>query len=133
MPEAFERIGYGGFSVDLSGILPMSRYQPKHAARKDGNHKEICDRFLQWNCSLSDSSGIGIEGFPDLVVGLGFVTLLVEIKDGAKGKLSPGQVDFHAGWRGSPVEIVRSVEDVDKLVERIRRAAYAQARKGVET
>ena len=49
----------------------------------------------------------GIAGCPDVLVGHGGRTVLLEIK--AKGgRLSDAQKDFHATWPGGPLVVVRT-------------------------
>ena len=130
MPEAFERIGYGTFSEGLTMGMP------RYAATRDGNHTEVVKRFESWHASVLDLSKVG-GGCPDLLIGLCGKDVQCEVKPGdgtaQQRRLRPKQAKHKAEWKGRPVEKIESVADVDALCERIRRAAYAQARKGVET
>jgi hypothetical protein len=65
-----------------------------------------------------DLTGVG-SGCPDKLVDVHGVNVLVEIK-AAKGKLRAGQEEFRRGWRG-PVEVARSLEDVQEVVRRYRK------------
>mgnify|MGYP003660429714 FL=1 len=41
--------------------------------------------------------------------------MLAEIK-GEKGKLNPMQEAWHRRWTGEPVVIIRTIQDVEKLI-----------------
>ena len=79
-------------------------------ARVDSNQKIIAEAFRKCGYSVAHLHQVG-SGCPDLVVGKGGITTLVEVK-GAKGELTEHQEKFHADWRGSPIQIVRTVEEV---------------------
>lgn len=89
------------------------------ARRRDANHAEIVRALLAVGCSVVDTSNIGIEGFPDLIVGYRLRTVLIEIKaPDERGRLSRGaqrsavrQAEWRAKWRGGPVFVVRSPEE----------------------
>lgn len=93
------------------------------AARQDDNHKAIRSTFERLGCLVQDLSGVG-KGVPDLLVWIASqrVLVLVEVKDGSKSKsaqsLTSDQVTFHNKWlgRNAPVCVVRSMDDVVKLV-----------------
>jgi hypothetical protein len=53
-------------------------------------------------------------GVPDLMVGRGGVTYLLECKSPV-GKLTPDQVEWHRDWQGQ-VAIVRSVQEALQAV-----------------
>lgn len=54
----------------------------------------------------------GIAGCPDVLVGYGGTTWLLELK-GKRGRLSEAQQKFHAEWlgRGGPIAVVRSIPE----------------------
>lgn len=87
--------------------------------KKDANHNAIADAFTSVGASVSDTSALGGD-FPDMVVGLVGVNILVEVKT-ADGKLEPGQERFRDEWRGW-YEVVRSPEEAIALVMRVRKA-----------
>lgn len=92
---------------------------------RDHNHQEIVARFEALGCSVGDLALAGVEGWPDIVVGLVGYNFLVEIKNpstsyGRKG-LNAEQSNFAGGWRGGRVYVVRTVFEVDVLVENLRR------------
>jgi glycerate kinase len=99
------------------------------AKRIDSNQNEITQTFRSMGCSVFITSMVG-NGFGDIVVGIGGSpggdtgeNWIIEIKDGAKPlsrqKLTVDEINFHASWKG-PIAIVRSVEDVVNLVNRVR-------------
>lgn len=81
-----------------------------HSVKRDANHSEIAIGLVRAGCSVLDLAKVG-SGSPDLLVAhpKGFSNVLLEIKV-AKGKLSPGQVEWHRHWFG-PVFVVRTLED----------------------
>lgn len=91
----------------------------RRAARTDANHAEIVQALRNAGCSVFDCSGLG-GGFPDLCVGIGGRTVLVEVKDGSKPPsrrlLTPDQLDFHAKWKGGTLAIVCDVESALRVV-----------------
>lgn len=90
-------------------------------SRKDANHDTLAAVYLQYGCSCVDSSAMG-GGFPDALVGCAGVTDLVEFKSEG-GTVTPAQVTFDATWRGSPVWLIRSANDVDLHVQSMRKRA----------
>lgn len=61
-----------------------------------------------------DTSRVG-HGFPDIVVGIRGVTLLMEIKTD-DGTLTPAQMRFHRRWQGHR-SVVRTLEEALKVIE----------------
>lgn len=74
-------------------------------------------------CSVVSLAPLG-KGLPDLAVGYGGLTILVEVKDGllspSKRKLTPDEARFHETWTGG-VRIVKDEKDVGATVETLRR------------
>lgn len=75
--------------------------------KRDANHAEIVDVLKKYGFSVYDAAHAGRD-FPDLVVGCGGQTFLVEVKSSEKAPLTPGQVVFAREWRGSAVVVLRS-------------------------
>ena len=75
----------------------------------DANQKEIVEALRKAGCSVFVASTVG-KGFPDLIVGKGGRTVLVEIKT-KKGKLTEDQVHFYENWKGSAIIIVRTIDE----------------------
>lgn len=82
-------------------------------AKVDANHKVIVDALRAIGVSVQSLADIG-HGCPDIVAAKGSMTWLIEIK-GPKGKLTPDQLKFIDGWRGT-VHIIRTVDEAFKLV-----------------
>ena len=78
------------------------------ASRVDANHSEIADGLRAIGRSVLSLHRLGQDA-PDLIVGNGKTNTLVEIKT-ASGKLSEGQKEFFAAWRG-PKAVVRSLDE----------------------
>jgi len=89
--------------------------------RSDGNADEIINALQGCGASVFriNPSGGRRNGLPDVVIGIDGTTLLAEIKQPG-GKLTDEQIDWHAAWRGAPVHVLRSVEDVGALVGAVR-------------
>jgi Holliday junction resolvase len=87
--------------------------------KRDSIHSAVVDAFRKMGLSVYDASHAG-KSFPDLVVGYGRATYLVELKTG-KAPLTAGQVSFAAAWRGSPVVGLRSVTEAIDWACAIRR------------
>lgn len=92
----------------------------------DANQGEIIAAFRALGCAVHDCSGVG-NGFPDLVVGLVGVNLLVECKTDA-GTLTPDQVRFIGEWRGL-VYIIRSAQEAQDLVVQTRQEIAKRGRR----
>ncbi|WP_057921137.1 hypothetical protein [Lysobacter capsici] len=96
------------------------------AAKRDANHGQIVDRFLELGCSVEELEHVGIAGFPDLVVGCIGVNHLVEVKnpDTAYGRagLNKNQREFNGRWRGAQMIAVSSEDEVTAVVQNWRRA-----------
>lgn len=84
----------------------------RRAARTDNNHAMIREAFRTLGWAWADTFRLG-QGFPDGVVSKSGVNILIEVKS-ADGKLTDDEAEFAATWRG-PYEIVRSVEDVERI------------------
>lgn len=106
------------------------------AARADSNQAEIVNAFRGQGASVFSLHRVG-AGCPDLLVGFAGRTLLVEVKRPAgpngglsRSALTPDQIAFRSAWRGAPVHVVRTLEDVGVLLagyERLARAPGAES------
>ena len=84
----------------------------------DSNHAEIVKALRSYpDVSVFSTATLG-KGIPDLVVGINGVTVLVEVKVGRK-KLNALQASWHAAWTGTPVVVMRTVDEVHALVQNI--------------
>jgi len=77
-------------------------------ARIDTNHKEIVAALRKAGASVVSLAAMK-HGCPDLLVGYGNETMLMEIKKDAKAKFTPDQLQFMANWRGGSISRVDSV------------------------
>lgn len=75
--------------------------------KRDAIEADVVEALKRLGWSVAKWSALNC---PDLVIGRHGVTHLVEVKSG-KAPLKPGQIDWHREWRGSPVIVLRSVDD----------------------
>lgn len=94
--------------------------------KKDGNHNELKAAFQQLGCSVLDLYDVGIGGAPDIIVGCAGSTVCVEIKNPetryGRAGLNTNQTAFSRDWRGGPLYVVSSLDEVAALVNNLRRA-----------
>lgn len=83
------------------------------AARVDGNQSAIVAALRAVGCSVHSLATVG-DGCPDLLVGKGGQTYLIECKQPGK-RLSPIQKAWHAAWRGK-AHIAYSVDQALMIV-----------------
>jgi hypothetical protein len=90
-------------------------------AKVDRNHVQIVEAFRQHpQVSVFSTARLG-GGVPDLILGVDGWTIPVEVKVGKK-KLNRLQQAWHEAWHGTPVVIVRTVEEANVLVQNVRMA-----------
>lgn len=98
---------------------------PRRKAKTDDNQKAIVDTFRSMGISTAITSNAG-DGFTDLVIGYGGLTVLVEVKDGNKPpsaqKLTPDQQKFHGSFLGA-ITTINSVDKAILLGNRLRTLA----------
>ena len=90
------------------------------ARRTDINQQAIVTALRQWGASVAVTSAIG-GGFPDLVVGVNGVNVLLEVKrphPPSAGALTDDEDRWHAGWQGQ-VAVVRSPEHAISVCENV--------------
>lgn len=89
----------------------------KHG-RPDANQGQIVQQCRDLGYSVAVTSDLG-NGFPDIMVGTAGFNLMFEIKDPSqppsKRRLTPNEVDFHAGWRGQ-IDVVETIDDIVRVV-----------------
>lgn len=94
----------------------------RRAAKVDANQAELVKTLRKLGISVAITSSAH-DGFPDLVLGYGGVTVLAEVKDGnrppSERKLTPRQVEFHGEFAGA-ITIIETVEQAIKLAHRLR-------------
>ena len=78
-------------------------------ARIDTNHKEIVAALRQAGAFVLSLAAMKHE-CPDLLVGFGNETMLMEIKRDSKAKFTLDQLKFMADWKGGPIARVDSVD-----------------------
>jgi len=81
----------------------------------DTNQREIVTALRTAGATVFSLASLG-KGVPDLCIGFRGLTILLEIK-GPKGKVNPAQAEWHARWGGSPVVVIRSVDDILPLIK----------------
>ena len=92
----------------------------RRAAKVDGNQPAIVAYLRGLGASVLHMHTLG-QGAPDLAVGFRGVTYFLELKDPSMKpsarKLTPDEQRFHAEWRGGPLVVVESIEDIMTLLE----------------
>ena len=83
-------------------------------AKVDGNHAEIVAALRQAGASVQSLATIG-HGCPDLLVGIGGHTALLEVK-APKGRVTPDQHEWHGSWRGGTLAVVDSPEAALRVI-----------------
>ena len=86
-------------------------------ARIDKNHPEVAEAFRKLGCSVLSLAPLG-RGIPDLLVAIGGVTWLIEIKS-KKGKENDLQLEWAENWRGARA-VVRDTQGVETVVKTMR-------------
>ena len=89
-----------------------------YARRTDANQKEIVKTFRDAGAYVIDLSRVG-KGCPDLCVGFGGLTILVEVKSGEKAKFTEDQLFFLQGWSGGTVVRINDVLGAQELINLI--------------
>ena len=89
----------------------------RRAARRDDNEKQIIDALRRCGAYVKV---INDDGTFDLLVAYHGVTLLLEVKDGAKPpsarKLTDAEQKFHDEWPNDNLHIVNSVDEALALL-----------------
>jgi len=89
------------------------------AARTDKNHAEVVAALRKVGASVQSLASIG-KGCPDLLVGYHGILYLMEVKDGtnvpSKQLLTDDQKKWHEAWTGSPVYVVRSIDQALRIL-----------------
>ena len=90
----------------------------RYAARRDATHFQLATDLRTLGFSVADTSRMG-DSFPDLVLGRAGVDRLVEIKTLRQRKhvtyaqpRTAGQQSFADTWRGAPVILAYSLDDI---------------------
>jgi len=84
----------------------------RRAGKIDDNQTAIVNALRAHGASVSITSAVG-QGFPDLCIGFGGRTFILELKDGSKSpsrrRLTPDQVKFKNAWQGQ-YAVVETIE-----------------------
>ena len=101
----------------------------KTRGRTDVNQQSIVAwvrRHYAGQVSVYSTANLG-GGFPDLSLAcgprVGSVTRLLEVKRDAKAKLTADQQRFHALWKGGPLHVIWSEEQVEVILLELERGA----------
>ncbi len=86
-------------------------------ARVDRNHSEVVEAFRKLGASVLSLAPLG-RGIPDLLVAIGGVTWLIEIKS-RKGKENDLQLEWAENWKGARA-VVRDTQEVETVVKTMR-------------
>ena len=88
----------------------------RRAARVDANLEEVVKAFRKLGCSVN----VRNDDMADLDVGYGGLSIIVEVKDGAKPpsrrELSDDERDFHQQWGRRYCRVVLSLTEALKVV-----------------
>lgn len=88
----------------------------RFAAKRDASEPAIVEALEAHGFTVQRLSGPDV---PDLLLGKGGITRVVEIKTGRR-QLSPGQVEWWARWRGNRKIVLWTVDDAIDLARRWR-------------
>ena len=86
-------------------------------ARIDKNHPEVVEAFRALGASVLSLAPLG-RGIPDLLVAIGGVTWLIEIKS-KKGKENDLQLEWAENWKGARA-VVRDTQGVETVIKMMR-------------
>lgn len=82
----------------------------------DANQREIISALRGIGATVQLLHQVG-GGCPDLLVGFGGQTVLLEVKNPeGRDRLQPEQEAWHNVWKGGPLGVVRSVEEAESAV-----------------
>ena len=92
-----------------------------YARRTDANAKDIVKRLRELGVQVFDMQRAAgtIPGFPDLLVNVVGTMHLIEVKT-INGSFTDDQTEFHQEWRGPPIYTIRSPEEAECWVIRMR-------------
>ena len=81
------------------------------AAKRDSNEREIIDALEAMGCSVTQLSQPGV---PDLLIGVAYHNLLLEVKSPGES-LTPQQRVWHNAWHGT-AHVVWTVAEAIEIV-----------------
>jgi hypothetical protein len=121
-------ISQGEEALRLMGKLygPHASGSKKH--HRDLTHNPIAEILEAFGWKVVDTSAVGpdVPGFPDMVIGQGGITDMVQAKTGDE-PFTPAEAKFHAGWRGRPIVVLRSKEETIEWARRERHERRQQS------
>lgn len=90
----------------------------RRAAKRDANEPAIVEALEGMGAVVERTSK------PlDLVVLVGSVIALADVKDPKRGRITDDQQTFIEKWDGAPIYILRTVDDAVKMVNELRAKA----------
>ena len=93
----------------------------RRAAKADANQAEIVAALRARGATVQHTHQI--PGALDLIIGYHGTDVRVEIKDGSKPasaqKLTPAEQKVFDTWKGRPIEVVTSVDDAMKMMDKM--------------
>lgn len=91
----------------------------RRAPKIDSNQPEIVEALRKAGAFVQSLAGVA-DGCPDLLVGYGGVTMVLEVKDGSlppsARRLTPDQLKWHGQWKGGPLAVVCDVESALRVL-----------------
>ena len=93
----------------------------RRAAKVDTNHTATVAAFRNLGCSVLSLASLG-RGVPDLLVSLGGITWLVEVKM-PKGRETADQIAFISSWKGCRA-LVRDLDGALIVVQAIQEQSF---------
>lgn len=88
----------------------------RRAGKIDGNHTAATAALSSLEGCEFDSLAAFGSGIGDLLIGYDGALMIVEMKDGDDKTLTPAQVKWHRRWRGFPVYVAHSVDELLAIV-----------------
>jgi hypothetical protein len=91
----------------------------RRAPKIDRNQPEIVEALRKAGAFVQSLAGVA-DGCPDLLVGYGGATVVMEVKDGkappSARRLTEDQLKWHGQWRGGPLAVVCDVESALRVL-----------------
>jgi len=111
-------------------VLQFKGDDMRRVARVDKTQLSIVVALRKAGCSVQHLHMLG-RGCPDLLVGLGGVNLLLEVKNGeilrpSRRRLTIDEKEWHDAWRGQ-VQTVASVSEALQVVAELGAKVAAHA------
>ena len=95
----------------------------RRAAKVDANQQQVVEILRAAGATVQSLAAIG-HGCPDLLVGWGGKTLLMEVKNPNVPKkdreLTDDQIKWHGAWMGGPLAVVDGPEAALRMLKAIK-------------